>query len=67
MVRRYTDDDVDPERLLLHDLGNSNWLIQRPDKEIHSEDLSCGDPETGPSRAFPLALRTRETRAEELS
>ncbi|CAK0901919.1 unnamed protein product [Prorocentrum cordatum] len=49
-------------RVLLHYLGNGQWVILTPDGDIYPEDLSCSVPESGPSRAFPLALRTRKMR-----
>ena len=62
MVCRFSDGDADQERLLLHYAGSGCWIIKTPDGDIYMEDLSCRDPETGPSRATPMALRTRKMR-----
>ncbi|CAK0795767.1 unnamed protein product, partial [Prorocentrum cordatum] len=62
VVCRFSDDDVDHERVLLHYVAEGEWVILTPDGDIYVEDMSCENPETGPSRAFPLALRTRKMR-----
>ncbi|CAK0823925.1 unnamed protein product, partial [Prorocentrum cordatum] len=62
VVCRFADDDVDHERVLLHYVAEGEWVVLTPDGDIYAEDMSCGDPETGPARAFPLALRTRKMR-----
>ncbi|CAK0868534.1 unnamed protein product, partial [Prorocentrum cordatum] len=50
------------KRVLLHYVAEGEWVVLTPDGDIYAEDMSCGDPETGPARAFPLALRTRKMR-----
>ncbi|CAK0860615.1 unnamed protein product [Prorocentrum cordatum] len=62
VVCRSADDEVDHERVLLHYVAEGEWVILTPDGDIYAEDMSCENPETGPSRAFPLALRTRKMR-----
>ncbi|CAK0833049.1 unnamed protein product, partial [Prorocentrum cordatum] len=61
-VCRFADDDVDHERVLLHYVAEGGWIILTPDGGIYAEDMSCENPETGPCRAFPLALGTRKMR-----
>eukprot|EP00959_Pyramimonas_sp_CCMP1952_P292802 6123588-Pyramimonas_sp.AAC.1 len=62
VVCRFSDDEVDHERVLLHYVAEGEWVILTPDGDIYAEDMSCENPETGPSRAFPPALRTRKMR-----
>ena len=48
----YVDDEVSHERLALWPLSdrNAKWVVRSPDGDEWAEDLSCVDPNFGPSR-----------------
>ena len=53
----YVDDEVSHERLALWPLSdrNATWVGRSPDGDEWPEDLSCVDPNLGPSRAWSFA------------
>ncbi|CAK0831182.1 unnamed protein product [Prorocentrum cordatum] len=61
-VCRIADDDVDHERVLLHDVAEGERVILSPEGGIYAEDMSCGSAETGPARSFLLALQMSRMR-----
>ena len=52
----YVDYEVSLERLALLPLAerSSTWVVRSPDGDEWPEDLSCVDPDSGPSRAWPF-------------
>ena len=63
----HVDDEVSHESLALWPLsnGNATWVVRSPDGDEWAEDLSCIDPNFGPSQAWPfprVGLRPRGRR-----
>jgi len=53
----YVDDDVAHERLALWPVDLDTWVVRSPDGDMWPEDLSGGDPSSGPMLSRPARRR----------